>query len=266
MHPGSPSIIAVIAFLGLGRMGAPMAARLLSTGHQVVAWNRTAARAAPLAEAGARIAATAVEAVRTASIVITMLADRPALDAVASQIAPAMRQDACLIEMSTVGPSAVRELATQMPAVVDAPVMGSADQAAAGTLTVLAGGDVGRVEGVLAAFGTVVACGGLGAGAARKILLINAAIGGIALAAELVELAEQLGVPDALSLLAAGPLPQAVARARTTTADFPIRLAAKDVGIALEQTQLPVLAAVRSRLLSAADQEADIRKVIDDHI
>jgi 3-hydroxyisobutyrate dehydrogenase len=239
-----------------------MAARLLSGGHEVVVWNRSAGRADTLAEAGAKVAATPADAVRAASIVITMLAGRSALDAVAPQIAPAMRRDACLIEMSTVGPSVVRELAAQVPAVVDAPVMGSVDRAAAGTLTVLAGGDVGRVERVLATFGTVVTCGELGAGAARKILLINAVIGGIALAADLVALAGQLGVADALSILADGPLSQSVARARTTSADFPISLAAKDVGLALDHAQLPVLAAIRKRLLSAADQEADLRKVI----
>jgi 3-hydroxyisobutyrate dehydrogenase len=243
-------------------MGAPMAARLLSTGHEIVVWNRTVRRADALGEAGATVAVTPVGAVGAADIVITMLSDRSALDAVALQITPAMRGDACLIEMSTVGPSAVRELAGLMPAVVDAPVMGSVDRAAAGTLTVLAGGDVSRVEGVLATFGTVVTCGELGAGAARKILLINAMIGGIALAGDLVALADRLGVPDALSILADGPLSQIVARARATSADFPIRLAAKDVGLALEHAQLPVLAAIRQRLLSAADKEADLRKVI----
>ena len=67
---------------------------------------------------------------------------------------------------------------------------------------------------------------------------------------------------DALGVLADGPLSQTVARARTTSADFPIRLAAKDVGLALEYAPLPVLAAIRERLLGAADSEADLRKVI----
>jgi 3-hydroxyisobutyrate dehydrogenase len=87
-------------------------------------------------------------------------------------------------------------------------------------------------------------------------------IGGIALAGDLVALADRLGVPDALSILADGPLSQAVARAQTTSAHFPIRLAAKDVGLALEHAQLPILAAIRERLLSGADKEADLRKVI----
>jgi 3-hydroxyisobutyrate dehydrogenase-like beta-hydroxyacid dehydrogenase len=256
----------MIAFLGLGRMGAPMAARLLAAGHQVTVWNRTPARAEPLATAGAAAAATPAAAAAAADIVITMLADRAALDAVAAQITPAMRSDACLIEMSTVGPSAVLELATKVPAVVDAPVMGSVNRAAAGTLTVLAGGDTGRVRDILATFGNVVACGELGAGAARKILLISAGIGNMVLAAELITLAERLGVADAPDILADGPLSQAITRSRATAADFPIRLAAKDIEIALDyapdHARLPVLAAVRERLAGDPDQEADIRKLV----
>lgn len=59
------------------------------------------------------------------------------------------------------------------------------------------------------------------------------------------------------------PLAGAVARARAIRADFPLRLAAKDVGPALEAATLPVLTAVRERLLGASDQEADLRKVIE---
>ncbi|GAA0315158.1 NAD(P)-binding domain-containing protein [Actinoallomurus spadix] len=191
-----------------------------------------------------------------------MLADASALDAVAADIAPAMRPGACLIEMSTVGPAAVRALAGHVPAVVDAPVMGSVDRAAAGTLTVLAGGDVDRVADVLAVFGTVVRCGALGAGAARKILLINAAIGAATLAADLAGLGARLGVEDPLALLADGPLAGAVTRLRAEGADFPLRLAAKDVGLALDVARSPLLEAVRDRLLRASDQEADLREVL----
>jgi 3-hydroxyisobutyrate dehydrogenase-like beta-hydroxyacid dehydrogenase len=259
----TPNVIAVIAFLGLGRMGAPLARRLLAAGHDITVWNRTAERTAPLGAAGAAIAATPDQAVRAADIVITMLADAQALEAVAAQIAPAMRPGSCLIEMSTVGPSAVRALAARVPAVVDAPVMGSVDRAADGTLTVLAGGDVDRVADVLTTFGTVVRCGELGAGAARKILLINAAIGSATLAADLTVLGAALGVPNPLDLLAEGPLAGAVARLRAEGADFPLRLAAKDVGLALDVAPLPVLEAVRERLRGASDQEADLRKVLE---
>ncbi|MGR6998085.1 NAD(P)-binding domain-containing protein [Yinghuangia aomiensis] len=71
-----------IAFLGLGRMGLPMARRLLAAGHPLTVWNRTAARAEPLAAAGARIAADPHDAVADADIVVTMLADPDAVHAV----------------------------------------------------------------------------------------------------------------------------------------------------------------------------------------
>jgi 3-hydroxyisobutyrate dehydrogenase len=254
--------VAVIAFLGLGRMGSPLAGRLLAAGHDLVVWNRTIARAEPLATAGAKVAATPAEAVSDADIVITMLADPPALEAVAAQIAPAMRPGAILIDMSTVGPAAVRALAERVPALVDAPVMGSVDRAVNGTLTVLAGGDVDRVEGILATFGTVVRCGEVGAGAARKVLLINAAIGGVTLVADLVALGDELGIPDPLEVLAEGPLSASVTRVRSTGSNFPIKLAAKDVGLALQEGQLPVLAAIRERLLAVPTQEADLRGVV----
>jgi 3-hydroxyisobutyrate dehydrogenase len=69
-----PPTTPVIAFLGTGRMGAPMAANLARGGFAVRAWNRTASRAAPLAKNGAVIAGSPAEAVENAGIVITMLA------------------------------------------------------------------------------------------------------------------------------------------------------------------------------------------------
>ena len=71
-----------IAFLGLGRMGTLMARRVLAAGHDLTVWNRTAERAQPLVAAGARAAPTPAEAAREAEIVITMLADPAAEEAV----------------------------------------------------------------------------------------------------------------------------------------------------------------------------------------
>ena len=72
--------MAKLAFLGLGQMGAPMAARLLAAGHELTVWNRTAARSASFVARGARVAATPAEAARGAEAVLTMLADPTALD------------------------------------------------------------------------------------------------------------------------------------------------------------------------------------------
>ncbi|MDT8296021.1 NAD(P)-binding domain-containing protein, partial [Roseomonas mucosa] len=71
-----------IAFLGLGLMGGPMARRVLAAGHEVTVWNRSPDKAAPFAEAGAHVAASAAEAVREAEAeaVILMLENGPVVE------------------------------------------------------------------------------------------------------------------------------------------------------------------------------------------
>ncbi|MEU2658245.1 NAD(P)-dependent oxidoreductase [Streptomyces sp. NPDC007325] len=243
-----------IAFLGIGSMGLPMAHRLLDAGHPLTVWNRTAAHAAPLVDAGAALAPTPAEAVRDAEVVITMLAGPAAARAVADAMVPALRPDAYWIDTSTIGPDTTLELAARIPrgvTLIDAPVMGSVDRAATGDLLILAGGDTAPVADVLARLGTVTACGGPGTGAALKLVLINAVIGGVALVAESLALAEALGLPRDLALrtLARGPLAGAVGRATATGSHFPVALAAKDVALATEVTELPLLEAVHRTLL-----------------
>jgi len=250
-----------IAFLGLGAMGTPMAHRLLAAGHDLTVWNRTAARAEPLATAGARVAGTPAEAVRDAEVVITMLSDPAAEEAVLRAVADALRPDALLIEMSTIGPDAVVGNRALIPAgvsVVDAPVMGSVDRAETGELVVLAGGDVARAEPVLATFGTVVPCGDLGSASARKLVLISGIIAGVAVVGETLALADRLGLPDPQAVLAASPLAALTARAFATTADFSVAMAAKDLALATELLDLPILAAAREALLAVPDQDADL--------
>jgi len=141
-----------IAFIGLGIMGSPMAKRLLAAGYPLTVWNRTASRAEPLQAEGANVAASPAEAVREADVVITMLADPTAVREVMDGIARHLRPGTTLIEASTIGPQAVEEVAALLPggvALIDAPVMGSADRAASGQLVVLAGGDITRVRPVL---------------------------------------------------------------------------------------------------------------------
>ncbi|WP_206281886.1 NAD(P)-dependent oxidoreductase [Streptomyces amritsarensis] len=249
-----------IAFLGLGRMGAPMARHLLSRGHRLTVWNRTPKKARPLAQAGATVAASPAEAVRDADLVVTMLADPAALRAVAQDVLPALRPGVHWIDTSTVGPEAVRELAGRLPAGVtltDAPVMGSVDRAAAGELWVLAGGDPlpGPVRRVLDALGEVTVCGPFGTGAALKLVLINTAVGGVALVAEALRLGGALGLPEELvrAQLARGPLAGAVARAYADASHFPVALAAKDVALAAVHAPLPILEAVHAALASRPD-------------
>ncbi|MEU3778527.1 NAD(P)-dependent oxidoreductase [Streptomyces sp. NPDC032472] len=243
-----------IAFLGLGAMGLPMARHLLSAPHPLTVWNRTADKARPLVEAGAVYAATPAEAVRGADLVITMLADPAALRAVAAGMLPALRPGTHWIDTSTVGPDTVGELVELLPEGVtftDAPVMGSVDRAAAGDLSVLVGGPLpGPVAKVLGLLGNVTECGPVGSAAALKLVLINAVIGGVAVAAEALQLGRSLGLPEALvrGELAKGPLAGAVARAYAEGAHFPVALAAKDVALATARAPLPVLDAVHAAL------------------
>src|SRR5215213_6663054 len=121
-----------IAVLGLGAMGSRIARRLLDAGHEVIVWNRTAAKT----KGFPRVASTPREATTGAAAAITMVADPDALREVTADIAPPV-----LIEMSTVGPDAIRELAAQLPEteVIDAPVLGSRAEAEGGTLHVFVG-------------------------------------------------------------------------------------------------------------------------------
>lgn len=247
-----------IAFLGLGHMGAPMARQLLATGNPLTVWNRTAEKAKPLVGEGARLAADPAEAVRDADVVITMLAGPDAVRAVADAIVPELRPGTHWVEMSTVGPDVVRELAARVPdgvTLVDAPVMGSTDKAAAGQLGILAGGEADGVAHVLACFGPVTRTGPIGSGAALKLVVNTAVIGGVALVAEAMKLADALGLDEqtAMGALAGGPLGGAVGRAFATDVHFGSDLAVKDVALATAVTQLPAMEAVLGHYQAAAD-------------
>ncbi|MFI9779807.1 NAD(P)-dependent oxidoreductase [Streptomyces sp. NBC_01003] len=246
-----------IAFLGLGHMGAPMARHLLDAGHPLTVWNRTPAKAAPLVERGAVLADTPADAVRDADVVITMLATPDAVSEVADAIAPELRPGTYWAEMSTIGPDAVRQLAARLGdgvTLVDAPVMGSTDKAEAGELGILAGGDADRIEGVLAHLGTVTRTGAPGSGAALKLVVNTAVIGGVGLVAEAMALADALGLPEdvAKGALAAGPLGGAVARAFAQGVHFGSDLAVKDIALATETTELPAMEAVLGHFKQAA--------------
>ncbi|ATL27493.1 NAD(P)-dependent oxidoreductase [Streptomyces formicae] len=246
-----------IAFLGLGHMGEPMARQLLTSPYELIVWNRTAAKADALVEAGATRAASPAEAVRDADVVITMLADPAAVRELADAVVPALRPGAYWVEMSTVGPDVVAELAALVPAgvtLVDAPVMGSTDKAAAGQLGILAGGEAARVEHVLARFGPVTRTGALGSGAALKLVVNTAVLGGVALVAEAMKLADAFGLTEdtARDALAKGPLGGAVARAFADGVHFGSDLAVKDVALATDSAELPMMEAALAHYEAAA--------------
>jgi 3-hydroxyisobutyrate dehydrogenase-like beta-hydroxyacid dehydrogenase len=103
-----------IVFLGTGHMGLPMARNLAAAGHDVIAWNRSREKAEPLAEHGARIAATPAEAVREAAVAVTMLSDDHAVEEVVfggDGISDALPRGAVHVSCSTIGVEFSRRLA-----------------------------------------------------------------------------------------------------------------------------------------------------------
>jgi HAD superfamily hydrolase (TIGR01450 family) len=227
-----------VAVVGLGAMGARIATRLLEGGNDVLVWNRSPGKVGPLVERGATAVATPAEAAARAEALITVLADPAALRAVTTGeagIAVGAQPSLLVLEMSTVGPAAVAELAATLSegvALVDAPVLGSVAEAEAGTLTILAGGPtslVERVRPLLEQLGAVVHVGPLGSGAAAKLVANAALFGSLALLGEALALARGLGLTDdaAYQVLAATPLAGQAARRRPAieASDYPRRFA-----------------------------------------
>ena len=240
-----------IAFLGLGQMGSLMAANLLDAGHDVTVWNRTSDRAEALRSRGASVASTPAEAAAGADAVLTMLTDAAALDDVVfgdGGVASSIRPGAALIDLSTVGPAPIRDVASRLPDgvdVLDAPVRGSVDKARAATLGIVVGGSAEAYERwrrVLEALGTPVHVGELGAGQAAKVVNNAAVITAMALVGEAVGLAERLGLErhEAFDLLEQTYIGEAVryVRSRVEPGDFAPRfkadLAWKDLRLAID--------------------------------
>lgn len=240
--------MATVAFCGLGQMGEPMAARILDGPDQLVVWNRTPERATALVERGARLARSPAEAAADADAVVTMVATPEALEAVVfgdDGIAAGMGDGTTLVDMSTVGPAAVRGLAVRLAPgadVLDAPVLGSVRQATEGDLKIFVGGDeavLDRCRAVLERMGRVTHLGPLGAGASMK-LVANSVLGTLMTGlAEALALADALGLdqPVVLDLLAESPIGATVRSKRDNIEsgsyppNFKLSLAAKDLGL-----------------------------------
>lgn len=181
-----------IAVLGIGMMGLPMARRLCQAGHEVHAWNRTHARAQPLAADGARLHDSATAAVATADITLSLLENGPAVEDVlfAQGVAAAMLPGSLFIDMASIQPSEARDHAARLGergvAHVDAPVSGGTVGAEAGTLAIMAGGktaDFERAQAVFACLGQATHVGPHGAGQLAKLanqMIVGITIGAVA--------------------------------------------------------------------------------------
>ncbi|MBK1635673.1 3-hydroxyisobutyrate dehydrogenase [Rhodovulum adriaticum] len=161
-----------IGFIGLGNMGAPMAANLAKAGHAVTGFDL----AAPCPE-GVTMADSAAAAAKGQDVVITMLPNGAILQKVAGEILPAMDNGAVHLDCSTVDVDSARAVAEQAAGLgigaVDAPVSGGVGGATAGTLTFMAGGSEEAFAKVKPLFDIMgqkaVHCGAAGAGQAAKI-------------------------------------------------------------------------------------------------
>lgn len=181
-----------VAVLGIGMMGFPMAQRLCAAGHRVHVWNRTRAKAEPLAAAGASVHSQAADAVRPADITISLLENGPVVSEVlfGKGVAPALRVGSLYIEMASIQPSEARDHAARLGEIgvahLDAPVSGGTVGAEAGTLAIMAGGksaDFQRALAVFAALGRATHVGPHGAGQLAKLanqMIVGITIGAVA--------------------------------------------------------------------------------------
>ena len=279
-----------IAVLGTGRMGAPIAHNLLRAGFSVSVWNRTSARAEPLAGEGARLASSPAEAADGANVVLTMLADG---DAVAGAMSGSdgalgpLRSGATWIQMATVGVEWTERLASLATAhaveFVDAPVSGSDGPARERTLIVLASGAEAmrtRLQPIFDAIARKTLWLGPAGNGTRLKLVLNDWLASLTEGmAETIALTEALGLDPRLFIEAIedGPLgsPYAVAKARAALAGefvpgFALRLAFKDVGLALDAArernlELPITEAIARRwqeAIAGGHADEDVATVI----
>ena len=247
-----------IAFIGLGNMGAPMAANLVRAGHSVAGCDLVAALREAAANAGVSATASAREAVADADAIVTMLPAGRHVLASWSDLLPAARKGALVIDSSTIDVESARRAhdagAAAGALTLDAPVSGGVGGASAGTLTFMCGGAdeaFAKAKPILEAMGKrIVHCGGPGAGQAAKICN-NMILGATMIATcEAFALAEKLGLSaqalfDVASTASGqswsltsycpvpGPVPNSPAN-RNYTPGFAASLMLKDLRLAQE--------------------------------
>mgnify|MGYP001179683551 CR=1 FL=1 len=266
-----------VAVLGTGIMGSAMARNLAGAGLPTTMWDRPPSATAPLADAGALVAASPEEAIAGARLVITMLPTAEVVESVifGDGVAEAFSNRAVWVQMGTIGIAATAELAGRLGQVrpdvmfVDAPVSGSKAPAEAGQLLILASGPHEAEEIVRPAFSVIgrktVWLGEAGQGSRMKLVVnayMSTLIEGVA---EALELASQLGIDDAklAGAIEDGPLDAAIADAKLHkmargdfAPEFPLEWALKDVDLAIAAAgddTLPLLAALSRQWHAAVD-------------
>jgi 3-hydroxyisobutyrate dehydrogenase-like beta-hydroxyacid dehydrogenase len=273
-----------IGFIGLGAMGAGIAANLVRAGHRVTVWNRTAAKSQPLVEAGAQAAASPGEAAAGKPIVLSMLADDAALDAALSGpqgLLEGLSRGALHISMATIAVATADRVADLHQAkgqrYVSAPVFGRPEAAAAAKLFVVAAGaaaDLDEAEPLFQAVGQKVFRVGDRPSMANLIKLCGnfSILGTVEVLAEAMALAEKGGVPKAKLLevmtgsLFGSPIVQTyggiLVEERFQPPGFKAPLALKDMRLAGQAAEssrvpMPVLAVVRDHLLQTIARDGE---------
>jgi 2-hydroxy-3-oxopropionate reductase len=270
-----------VAFIGLGIMGRPMAANLVTAGYDVLGYSRRRESADGLVAAGGRWAGSVAEAVRDADVVITMLPDSPDVEAVAlgrDGVLASARPGTLYIDMSSIRPDVARRVAAagveQGLRCLDAPVSGGERGAIDGTLSIMVGGaaeDVTAARPVLDVLGgTVQHVGPAGAGQTVKAANQLIVAGNIALVAEALVFLQAQGVDvDAAVAVLRGGLAGSTVLDRKAgpmlagdfTPGFRIELHDKDLGIftaaAHEAGVVTLLGAILAQLTGAALAQGD---------
>ena len=266
-----------VAVLGTGIMGSAMARNLVAAGLHTTVWDRSTATMDALAAAGAAVASSPREAVRYATVVVTMLPTSDALNSVVfdGAVVPAFSRGAVWAQMGTIGISATADIVLRLAEVrpdvmfVDAPVSGSKGPAEAGQLLILASGPPEAKTILSPAFSAIgrktVWLGDAGQGSRMK-LVVNAymsiLIEGVA---EALELADRLGIDPAklADAIEGGPLDAPIADAKLHkmergdfVPEFPLEWALKDVDLAIASAvgdTLPLLTALSQQWRAAVD-------------
>ncbi len=243
-----------LGFVGLGLMGGAIAQRLLAAGHRVTGYNRTASKADWLIEAGLRLETSPRRVAEAADVVFSSISDSGALRAISlgqDGIIAGLRPASVWVELSTVSPLLIRELAASVMArgadMLDAPVSGSVITLGQGQLTFMVGGEahvLERARPILLDIGPKIThVGGHGQGALMKLATnVQVAVQTLAFG-ESVLLAERGGIPRAravevlLASVVASPMlayrgPMLVEPPEQVL--FNVRMMLKDVDLALE--------------------------------
>ena len=268
--------MANVGFIGLGIMGAPMAANVLARGHALTVCDIAPEAVARLTARGATAADSPAAVAAASDIVVTMLPDAPDVERVAlgpDGIIEGLAPGGVLVDMSTSAPATTRRIGAALAAkgcgMVDCPVGKTADHAVTGTLTLMIGGadaDVARVMPVLQCMGTdIFRCGALGNGHAMKATNNLLATAIVALNAEILAAGVKAGLTletmtNVMQKTMAWNSQLAVAYPlRPLKGDFApgfmLRLAHKDCRIALSMIEAMGIDAPVGRAALAACQE-----------